>query len=113
MTVVKEIKDIKTSVLFLLHESSKYRDSDRKLLARIWIEQLGEIQNLRDKQISAEEFLLEFIKDNTVLCTQESVGRVRRKIQEHNPALRGNKWSKRHNEQEKIKAEVKNIERNI
>ena len=111
MTIIREIKDVKETVLQLLKENAKYRDSDRKLLARLWIKQLGEYEEM--KKINLEDFLVNFIDDDSILCTQESVGRVRRKIQEHNPALRGKKWSERHDEQEKIKAEVKNIERNI
>lgn len=101
MRVSKEIKKVGDIVEKLLKEDKRYRDSDKKLSAKIWAIQCGGMENL--KNISAYEFLCEYVNENTELISQESIGRARRKIQEENPELRGEKYSQRQNEQEEVK----------
>jgi altronate dehydratase len=101
MRVSKEIKKVGDIVEKLLREDKKYRDSDKKLSAKIWAIQCGGMDKL--KEISAYEFLCEYVNEDTQLISQESIGRARRKIQEETPELRGEKYAQRQNEQEEVK----------
>ena len=97
MKISKEIKKVSALVEKLLKEDKKYRDSDKKLSAKIWAIQYGGILKLKD--VSAYDFLCEYVKDKGFLYSQESIGRARRKIQEENPELRGKKYHKKQSEQ--------------
>lgn len=101
MSVSNEIKKIGDIVAQLLREDKRYRDSDKKLSAKIWANQYGGIEKL--KNISAFDFLCEYVKDSTFLISQESIGRARRKVQEENAELRGEKYEKRKEEQDNVK----------
>lgn len=102
MGIATEISEIQGIVEKLLREDPKYRDCDRKLSARIWAIQLGGVEGL--KNISAFDFLSEYVNPNTCLCSQESIGRARRKIQEHCPELRGEKWREKQEEQGAVRS---------
>lgn len=97
MQVSKEIKKVGDLVMSLLKNDKRYRDSDKKLSAKIWAIQYGGMEKL--KEMSAFDFLCEYVKDETNLISQESIGRARRKIQEENPELRGEKYTKKQEEQ--------------
>lgn len=102
MTTFKKIKGVKPIVKELLTSNKELRDSDEKLMAKIWeleIEQL--------KTMTAEEFLKEYSNKN--LTSSESVTRARRKIQETDVSLRGNIYEKRHKEKIVITKEIKNL----
>lgn len=101
MRVSNEIKKVGDIVEKLLKEDKKYRDSDKKLSAKIWSIQCGGTDKL--KEMSAYEFLCEYVKENTELVSQESIGRARRKIQEENTELRGEKYANRQSEQNEVK----------
>jgi hypothetical protein len=100
MQVSKEIKKVGDIVYELLKNDPKYRDSDKKLSAKIWATQYGGIDKL--KHVSAYDFLCEYVKENTHLISQESIGRARRKIQEENEDLRGEKYHKKQEEQSEV-----------
>lgn len=89
MSIAKEMEKVADIVLQLLEECPKYRDSDRMLCCRIWSEEMGDIQAL--KNMSAYDFLCEYAKPNkdTRLTNVVSIVRVRRKIQKERPDLRG------------------------
>ena len=93
MAIHKEIEKLNESVMLLLVGDPRLRDSDKKLSARIWTEQLGGIDKM--KRLTAYDFLVLYTDDNAPLYSQESIGRARRLIQEHNPELRGAKWKER------------------
>ena len=101
MKISKEIEKVSGLVEKLLKEDKKYRDSDKKLSAKIWAVQFGGIPKLKD--ISAFDFLCEYVKDKSFLCSQESIGRARRKLQELNPELRGKKYKKKQSEQTDVR----------
>lgn len=71
-------------VLFILKHSPESKDDDRILLSVIWKNELKEGQNI-----------LESLKDGTI-SNPETVTRIRRKLQEKYPDLRGEKWLARH-----------------
>jgi hypothetical protein len=101
MKISKEIQKVVSLVEKLLNEDKRYRDSDKKLSAKIWATQYGGIDKMKD--ISAYDFLCEYVKDDTHLYSQESIGRARRKIQEENPELRGKKYKKKQREQTSVR----------
>ena len=87
-------KNKKEEVLDVLNTFDSHRDSDMKLLSTIWG---GELMELGEKCI--EDYtaldLLDYIHDGK-LTTPESITRIRRKLQQENPELRGNVWKERH-----------------
>lgn len=100
MRISEQIKNLKEVVTTLLTNDKRYRDSDKKLSAKIWSIQFGGHERL--KNMSAYEFLCEYAKDDTELLSQESIGRARRKLQEENPELRGSKYQEKQEEQQEV-----------
>lgn len=104
MSISKEIKQVRSIVLRLLTEDARYRDSDKMLSARIWSEQLGGMQNL--KNMSSYDFLAKYVDLKGGLYSQESIGRCRRKLQEEFIDLRGKKYKQKKGEQKPVKEEL-------
>lgn len=77
----------KETVKELLLKYPEYRDSDEKLIAHIWKYYMIDKTNKPYSLISAEELLQMFSKN--MLPNIESIGRVRRKLQQENIELRG------------------------
>ena len=73
-------------VFSMLTDNIACRDDDRLLLQQIWMKE--------SKASNLEEFLIELA--NGELSNAESLTRMRRKIQEKHPALRGEKYEARH-----------------
>ncbi len=105
MAVYKEIEKLNETVMLLLAGDPRLRDSDKKLSARIWSEQLGGVDKM--KRLTAYDFLVLYTDDAAPLYSQESIGRARRLIQEKNPELRGKKWKERNDEESKVIEVVK------
>lgn len=97
MSVSKEIKQVRAMVLELLQTNPKYRDSDKMLCSKIWAIQMGGMDKI--KNLSAYDFLTEYVQKKSKLFNVVSIVRVRRKIQEETPELRGTKWKERNEEQ--------------
>lgn len=105
MSIVKELsKELKVIVESLLKENPILRDDDKKLCARIWVNQCGGKQNAMD--ISMYAFLVNWTMDKSPLYSQESIGRCRRQLQEKNPLLRGSKYIERHEAQKDVKKKL-------
>lgn len=104
MSVHKEIEKLNETVMLLLTGHPHLRDSDKKLSANIWTQQLGGAEKL--KKMTAFDFLSLYTDDSAPLYSQESIGRARRLIQEYNPELRGKKWKERREEEAKVEATV-------
>lgn len=81
------ITDNYTKVKDLLELKPIYRDDYNALLSRVWYD---EMQN---KSLSAIDFL--HLLKNKQLSHPESIMRVRRKVQEENPHLRGKSYKQR------------------
>src|SRR5688572_3627297 len=82
------LQEVACKVYSILLETPKSRDSDRVLLSIIWdneIKELGQVENF-----------LPLFEDGK-LSNPETVCRMRRKLQEVHPCLRGEKWDARHN----------------
>ena len=84
----------------LLEEKNIYRDDYNALLARVWWD---EIKNSSD--MSAMDFL--YLLKAKRISHPESIMRVRRKIQEEHPILRGKTYKQR-----KTK-EVENVQKEL
>ena len=101
------LKKNKKLVMEMLQDGDYYRDDDLALLAIIWYFQLEEVENKNISEITANDFL-DALRAN-LLSSPESIVRVRRKLQEQHPELRGKKWEQRHRAQEVVKEELRNF----
>jgi hypothetical protein len=101
MSISKQIKQLRPMVLELLTKNPKYRDSDKMLCARLWSTQLGGVDKL--KTLSTFDFLITFSQPNSKLYNVVSIVRVRRKLQEELPELRGTKYKEKHDAQGNVK----------
>tara|TARA_R100001082_G_scaffold106772_1_gene79958 strand:- start:3904 stop:4206 length:303 start_codon:yes stop_codon:yes gene_type:complete len=86
----------------LLMNHPHLRDDDNKLLATVWYHKMDKI----------EEPVMDFLHvlANGELPSSESIRRCRQKLQELNPQLRGQLWNKRHQMQDQVKKELKEME---
>jgi len=97
-------KDRVQRILSLMEYS---RDDDNILIHYMWIEDLIN-KGLDYKYITAYRFF-EMLAHGE-LTSPESIRRVRQKLQEQNEDLRGYKYKKRIENQERIKQQLKEIE---
>tara|TARA_Y100001951_G_scaffold79740_1_gene67616 strand:- start:345 stop:665 length:321 start_codon:yes stop_codon:yes gene_type:complete len=101
----QKMLNILPSVKRLLTKIPRLRDSDERLMATMWFKHIGED---KVKDLTAIN-LLQKLSDGQ-LPSYESISRCRRKIQEEIPELRGEKWKERHDAEEAVKAEIKQME---
>ena len=76
----------KEEIKKLLTQDERLRDSDAKLIARFWTNELQR-KNIDTKDITAHEFLKMYATNK--LHNVEGLTRMRRKVQEENKHLRG------------------------
>ena len=88
-----QMKTAKERVEHLLTKTPRLRDDDNKLIATYHFNEIGP-QNV--SKLSAMEFL--HLYADGKLTSTESIRRIRAKIQEKNPALRGQKYNRRQND---------------
>jgi hypothetical protein len=84
MSIAEDFRNAAHKVFFLLKHSEECRDDDRILLSSIWKNELGEESNV-----------LKSLEEGKI-SNPETITRIRRKLQEKYPDLRGAKWSIRH-----------------
>tara|TARA_Y100000296_G_scaffold62060_1_gene72020 strand:+ start:133 stop:441 length:309 start_codon:yes stop_codon:yes gene_type:complete len=96
------MKNMLDKVINLLTKHPSLRDSDERLAANIWYNNIKNVD-----EIDAITLLSRFAEGK--LPSYESISRCRRKIQEEKPDLRGKKWAKRHSKQQLVKDEIKEI----
>ena len=89
---MRGIIKVAQSVETLLKEHPHLRDSDDKLLSNVWHK---ELLTMGKNPNTMTGFELLKIFSSGKLSTPESVTRARRKIQELNPALRGQSYKNR------------------
>ena len=80
------------------------KDSDERLIATIWNEELLK-KGISTKEISGYDFLTYFAKGE--LTNPESIRRSRAKLQEENVHLRGLKYKERKANTKTIKGQLK------
>lgn len=95
--------NVKDCVMQLLIKSERCRNSDTRLTAAIWKHHIKE-----DLPKLQAIDLLQLLADNK-LPSYESISRVRRKLQEKYPALRGDAYNARKAEEENVKQQIKKI----
>lgn len=87
----------------LLKENPALRDDDNRLVANVWNKNL--IHNkINPLEISAYR-LLEILSKGSLPNT-ESIRRIRQKLQQEFPELRGEKYNKRHSLQDSVKEQL-------
>tara|TARA_R110000737_G_scaffold83283_5_gene115755 strand:+ start:103 stop:417 length:315 start_codon:yes stop_codon:yes gene_type:complete len=84
-----------------LYSCPDLRDDDNWLVSDVWKHEIG----ARLYNISGESVL--YMIASGKLTSAESITRCRRKIQQENPSLRGQKYKARHKEQIEVKQELK------
>src|SRR6187549_1686175 len=103
MKLLKEMSLIKHRVKSLLKAHPHLRDSDNKLIANIWYKDLVDM-GLKPASITAMNFL--FFYGDKQLTNAETIRRVRQKIQEENPELRGTVNEARQKEGEEVRKTI-------
>ena len=99
--VIKKIKKLEVIVEKILLNVASTRDNDKLLILKVWAYQNPQ---LRANDYSFTNFAINYL--NGLYADSESITRARRKIQEKNPNLRGEKWHERHNEAELVRKEI-------
>ena len=94
---------IKDKVKLLLERQSHLRDSDEKLIATYWYYEVGE----SIEQMGAMPFLR--LYSERKLTSAESIRRVRCKIMEQNPKLRGETYIRRTQDGNQMKSEIHDL----
>ncbi len=87
MSDIFDLRAVACKVFSLLTSIPAVRDDDKLLLKEVWIRET--------KAKTIDGFFDELIEGD--LSHPESIRRMRQKIQERHPSLRGEKWEVRHN----------------
>ena len=90
--IVKQMRKIKDDVRELLVKYPEYRDDDSRLVSAFYYTKYGGREAFEG--ITAFQFLRDFAEKRFPL--PDNITRVRRKLQEQEPSLRGDKWAERH-----------------
>jgi hypothetical protein len=99
----EQMKKSKDKVSYLLRNHPKLRDSDYKLIATYWHKEIGEDIS----SMSAFDLLKKIAEGK--LTSSESIRRVRQKIQEDNPELRGEVWLNKQLKSEEVRENIKHL----
>jgi hypothetical protein len=94
-------KLIERRVTACLLNNPHARDNDNILIADYWAMEMND-NAMRPENV---QMFLDLIK-NGHLCNAQSITRIRRKLQMFYPHLRGEMYQERHNQQEKVKADL-------
>ena len=103
MKLIREMSLVKDRVKALLEKHPHLRDSDNRLIATIWNNDVRKI-SLRSSEISALYFL--DLYSHGKITNAETIRRVRQKIQEENPELRGTVNEARQKEGEEVRKNI-------
>jgi len=87
MSDIIDFKEVACKVYSILTEFPECRDDDKKLLVAIWSKETV--------STTVEDFFKDLLGGH--ISHFESIRRMRQKIQEKHPTLRGEKWDVRHN----------------
>jgi len=110
MSIKKEADRVERILL----SDARSRDSDLRLLAIIWYEQIvsreGKPQN--EYESTKREGVIEFLTllQNDELASSKTVTRCRRKLQQHNESLRGFYYGKRQEKAKNVKQELLDLD---
>lgn len=101
---MKDLRTIKELVENILENKIETRDNDSILVIEVW---KLELKNLGYHPTLSEIKVFYDLYSNNKLSNSESITRVRRKLQEHNPRLRGDLYGVRHDYTDEIKHQIK------
>ena len=94
-------KNLQETVESVLENDVKSRDNDMRLIALRWHKELGDLKDLYYP-------FLRKVAENKV-TNFESISRCRRKLQEIQPNLRGEKYIERHKRQKEMKDDLERM----
>ena len=98
--------NMKEKVEQVLRQKVQARDNDFYLMYWVWKEEFGKsIEHDIEFDRSNIVLILSLLKERK-LSHPSGIMRARRKLQEENPALRGEIWKIRHKEQEVVKRDL-------
>jgi hypothetical protein len=100
---INKIKEMQVVVQDLLQQYEHYRDSDTRVIAHIWMRQLGGLEKM--KSISLYDFLQIWIENKNIV-SPDTITRARRKVQEENVSLRGKSYKQRKEQSKKVKENI-------
>jgi len=103
MKLIKEMSQVKDRVKALLATWPHLRDYDNKLIANIWNQDLMKMGHNKE-DLSANKFLALYATGQ--LTNAETIRRVRQKLQEENPDLRGTVNEARQKEGEEVRKQI-------
>ena len=99
----KTLKTNKDKVEMLLIKHPTLRDNDNKLIATFWFKQLGDsIDNMQ-----GYDLLKHFANGN--LTNTETIRRIRQKIQQTTPDLRGFNYNKRRDAGDDVSNQINDL----
>lgn len=99
---IKINKAIEERIVHFLTKYPKLRDSDDRLVANMWAEDMG--GQLATQGISLHDFLVKYADGELTMA--ESITRIRRKIQSERPELRGETYKLRDAHELKIEKDL-------
>ena len=99
------MRKIKGDVRELLIKYPEYRDDDSRLISAFYYTKYGGREAFEN--ISAFQFLKDFAEKRFPL--PDNITRVRRKLQEQEPSLRGEKWMERHKLEQETKIDINDL----
>ena len=102
--LLNQMKTIKDKVRALLERFPEVRDSDSHLVATFYYYEIGETAI---KVMTGYDVLKELASGN--LTNAESIRRVRQKLQEKHPELRGKSYVRRQDDGEKTTKEISDL----
>jgi len=103
MKLIREMSLVKDRVKALLIRWPHLRNSDNRLIATIWKQDLLKA-GLDPYELTGMDFLTRY--SNCGLTNTETIRRVRQKIQEENPDLRGTVNEARKEQGEQVRKEI-------
>lgn len=98
---MKNMKQIKPVVERLLTMYPELRDNDNKLIVMVWREQDRNLKNQHTSALYLQQKLA-----YGKLANPETIRRVRQKLQEDVPKLRGKKYYERHGKAHEIRKAI-------
>lgn len=101
MSVFLNMKNMKDRVEYLLRKTPRLQDSDNKLVATFWWHEMGKEQT---ELMTGYDFLE--VLSQGKLSSSISIVRVRRKLQEQYPELRGEMYIQRDKESEEVRQNI-------
>ena len=99
-------KTLLKTIRTILHEEVETRDNERLLHSYVWWNEIKELYPTQAKA-ACQDFLR--IYNDGRLTSPSSISRARRKLQEEDKTLRGEKWYKRKGRAEEFKQDIINF----